>query len=148
MLFRVVATSTNAVRVDPDDPTQVTPVAFSAASYERMVIENAEVNTIVGAPVMAAGAMSIGYDLDATETNDDDYFIIDEHGQIRVGEVAFQNNPLPDGVMDVPEGATAPLMDDPELDFEGTNAFVLIVTATDLSDDSAQGHGQGDGQPQ
>ena len=60
MLFRVMATSTNAVRVDPDDPTQMTPVAFAEASYERMVIENAEVNTIVGAPIMAMGAYVSG----------------------------------------------------------------------------------------
>ena len=79
--------------------------------------------------------MSLEYDLDATETNDDDYFTIDDYGQIRVGEVAF-SDPLPAGVMALPTDATAPGMDDPTLDFEGTNAFVLIVTATDTSDDT------------
>ena len=136
-VFRVMATSTNAVRVDPDDdPTQTAAVEFFEASYELTVVENAEVNTIVGGPVLAMGARFLAYDLDATGTNDAAYFIIDEHGQIRVREVAFQNNPLPDGVMDLPDGATAPGMDDPELDFEGTNAFVLIVTATDLNDET------------
>ena len=98
-------------------------------------MENAEVNSIVGDPIMATGAMPLEYDLDATETNDDAYFTVDNHGQIRVGEVAFPDV-LAAGVMAVPDGATAPVMDDPELDFEGTNAFVLIVTATDTSDDT------------
>ena len=134
-VYRVMATSANAVRVGPGDPTQAAAVEFSAASYERMVVENAEVNSIVGDPIMTIGAMLLKYDLDATETNDDAYFTVDNHGQIRVGEVAFPDVPAA-GVMAVPDGATAPVMDDPELDFEGTNAFVLIVTATDTSDDT------------
>ena len=135
-VYRVMATSANAVRVDPDDPTPPTAaVEFLAASYERMVVENAEVNSIVGDPIMATGAMSLEYDLDATETNDDAYFTVDDHGQIRVGEVDFPDVPTA-GVMAVPTGAKAPGMDDPELDFEGTKAFVLIVTAIDTSDDT------------
>ena len=136
-VYRVMATTKNAVRVDPDETTQMTPVAFSEASYELTVVENAEVNTIVGGPVRAMGATtSLKYDLDATETNDDAYFTIDNYGQIRVGEVVFPDV-QPPGVMDVPMGVTAPPgMDDPELDFEGTNAFRLIVTATDTSDDT------------
>ena len=135
-VYRVMATTKNAVRVDPDETTQMTPVAFSEASYELTVVENAEVNTIVGGPVMAMGARYLKYDLDATETNDDAYFTIDNYGQIRVGEVVFPDV-QPPGVMDVPMGVTAPPgMDDPELDFEGTNAFGLIVTATDTSDDT------------
>ena len=134
-VYRVMATSANAVRVGPGDPPPTAAVQFSAASYERMVVENAEVNSIVGFPIMATGAMPLKYDLDATETNDDAYFTVDNHGQIRVGEVAFPDV-LAAGVMAVPDGATVPVMDDPELDFEGTNAFVLIVTATDTSDDT------------
>ena len=56
-VYRVMATSANAVRVGPGDPTQTAAVEFSAASYERMVVENAEVNSIVGDPIMATGAM-------------------------------------------------------------------------------------------
>ena len=134
-VYRVVAASTNAVRVDPDETTQTAAVEFSEASYELTVVENAEVNTIVGGPVMAMGAMSLAYDLDATETNDDAYFTIDNNGQIRVGEVAFPDV-LPAGVMAVPTDATPPGMDDPELNFEGINAFGLTVTATDTSDNS------------
>ena len=136
-VYRVMATTKNAVRVDPDETTQMTPVAFFEASYELTVVENAEVNTIVGGPLRAMGATtSLKYDLDATETNDDAYFTIDNYGQIRVGEVVFPDV-QPPGVMDVPMGVTAPPgMDDPDLDFEGTNAFSLIVTATDTSDDT------------
>ena len=133
MLFRVVVTSDNAVREDPQGPTQVTQPAFDAASYERIVMENAEVGTIVGAPVQVTGEKDVTftYDLDGTLSNDGNYFTIDpNHGQIRVGEVVFPDSP-PVGVMDVPDVATAPDKDDPTLNFEGVNTFVLVVTATD-----------------
>ena len=136
-VFRVMATSTFAVRRDPEPITPDDPPAFEKPSYERMVAENAEVGSIVGAPIMAMGADSFIYDLNATETNDHNYFTIDNYGQIRVGEVEYPSL-LPAGMIgpdanaDPPE--TAPTMEDPELDFEGTNTFVLVVRATDMED--------------
>ena len=133
-VFRVTATSQNAVRVAPGDPGQSTDPAFEIASYERTVAENAEVRSIVGAPitVVAEKEITFEYSLVDTETNDDNYFMIDSYGQIRVKEVNFPD-PLPDGVI----GATdTPDKDDPTLNFEGINTFVLIVTATDSTDDT------------
>ncbi len=137
-LYRVMAISKNAVRVDPDDPSQISVLEFSDAPYDRSVVENAEVGSIVGAPVrvMTEEGKTFIYDLNATETNDNAYFTIDEAtGQIRVGEVDFPN-PLPDGVSAVPSDAAAPGKDDPTLDDEGVNTFVVIVTATDAADDT------------
>ena len=96
---------------------------------------------MVGEPVQVEPEGAIfKYDLEATETNDDNYFTIDEdYGQIRVGEVDFPSViPAtiigPDG--DAVPTETAPDMEDPPLDFEGTNTFVLIVTATDTEDEN------------
>ena len=133
-VFRVMVTSKNAVRVAPGETGQPTGPAFEMASYERTVAENAEVGSIVGEPVMVMYEKDVtfGYSLDDTETNDDNYFMIDSYGQIRVKEVNSPD-PLPDGVI----GATdTPDKDDPTLNFEGTNTFVLVVTATDSSDDT------------
>ena len=52
-IFRVMATSAFAVRVEPGAPGEVTDPGFSAAPYERIVAENAEVGTLVGGPVPA-----------------------------------------------------------------------------------------------
>ena len=116
-LYRVMVTSKNAVRVeralagDPGDPV------FADAPYEREVAENAEIGSIVGDPVQVESetGVTFAYNLNATISGDDDYFTIDNYGQIRVG-----GGELPR------DAATA----DPTLDFEGDNEFVLIVTAT------------------
>ena len=139
-LFRVMVTSENAVREDPSGPPQVTQPQFDMASYDRMVDENAEVGSIVGGPVMvmAEKDVTFTYDLDATTTNDANYFTIDpDHGQIRVGEVAFPD-PLPAGIVAVPTVVTVPDMDDPALDYEDFDTFVLVVTATDKDNDARE----------
>ena len=136
-IFRVMATSANAVRVEPGTPGVTMDPEFSATSYERTVAENAEVGSIVGVPIqvdMETG-VTFGYDLDATETNDNNYFTIDDYGQIRVGEVAFPNPLSPEVIDDVPSGTTV-FKDDPTLDFEVDNSFQLIVTATDMEEDT------------
>ena len=140
-VFRVMATSAFAVRVEPGTPGVVMDPEFSTASYERMVMENAEVGTLVGEPILAEAEMGVTfeYDLEATETNDNNYFTIDNYGQIRVGEVAFPSV-IPPTIIGPDANAnpaeTAPDMEDPVLDFEGTNTFVVIVTATDMDDDN------------
>ena len=140
-LYRVMVTSDNAVRVGPDpDPTD-DPPQFAMSSYDRMVVENAETDSIVGDPVRVVPELdddgnpktAFLYDLDATVTGDDDYFSIDTTtGQIRVNAVGFPD-PVPADVMeDCGDGSTqpnCPLMVDPALDYEGTNTFSLIVTA-------------------
>ena len=141
-VFRVMVTSAFAVRVEPGPPGQVMDPEFFATSYERMVMENAEVGTLVGEPVRAESEKDVTfkYDLDATETNDNNYFTINEnYGQIRVGEVDFPSV-IPATIIGpdanaVPE-ETEPDMEDPALNFEGTNTFVLIVTATDTEDEN------------
>ena len=105
-------------------------------SYELTLVENAEVGSIVDAgdnPIWVAG--SVTYDLDATETNDNDYFTIDKNtGQIRVGEIDFrlgragtiypdEDTSLSMGATGYPYGDNAPAMEDPVLDFEGTNVL-------------------------
>ena len=131
-VYRVMVTSANAVREDPSGPTTPTEPAFPAGPHEREVAENAEVGSIVGEPVLVTYEKDItfGYSLDDTETNDDNYFMIDNYGQIRVKEVVFPD-PLSAEVID---SENAPDKDDPVLNFEGTNIFALIVTATDSED--------------
>ena len=141
-LYRVVVTSKNAVRVGPTPPGETDDLLFAMSSYDRMVAENTEVGTIVGDPVRVDEDGSFEYSLDATITGADDYFSIDNYGQIRVKEVAFAD-PIPArfdpncdddaNTTDVPD---CPAMDDPVLDFEGTNTFDLIVTAIDTVDRS------------
>ena len=143
-LYRVMVTSDYAVRVDAETSETAGPPEFRSDNFERTVVENAEVGTIAGGPVSVAPELDaegnpktvFKYDLDATVTGDDRYFTIDaDSGQIRVGEVDFPS-PLPAGVSPVPEGATAPGVDDPVLDYEGDNTFTLTVTAEDASDSS------------
>ena len=143
-LYRVMVTSDNAVRVGPTDPTEVGAPQFAMSRYDRMVVENAEVGTIVGDPVRVEPEKDVTfkYDLEATITGADDFFEIDNHGQIRVKEVEFWD-PIP--AMLEPncdeDGTDAALvdcpgMDDPVLDYEGTNTFTLIVTAEAMNDSS------------
>ena len=91
MVFRVSVTSKFAVRVAPGVTPGKTDLAFPMESYELELVENAEVGSIVDAgddPIRVS--VSATYDLDATETNDDDYFTIDAYGQIRVKEIDFR----------------------------------------------------------
>ena len=145
-VFRVEVTSKFAVRVAPGDTPEQTDLAFPMESYELTLVENAEVGSIVDAgddPIRVGGSAT--YDLDATETNDDDYFTIDKYGQIRVGEIDFRLGragtiyPMEDIALSMvdpgyPYGNYAPAMEDPVLDFEGANVFRLKVTATDAND--------------
>ena len=139
-LYLVMATSKNAVRVAPTDPTQVAAPEFASTSFDRTVAENAEVRTIVGVPIQVVPELddkgkpktAFSYDIGASITGDETFFTIDpDSGQIRVGEVAFPD-PIPAEVS--PTAATEPGMVDPTLDYEGDNAFSLIVTATDEAD--------------
>ena len=143
-LYRVMVTSDYAVKAEPDDSDRVYAPEFAEPTYERLVVENAEVGTIVGDPVQANPELddrgnpktTFIYDLDATVTGADRYFSIDaDSGQIRVRAVDFPS-PLPAGVSPVPADAAAPGMDDPVLDYEGVNTFSLIVTAEDAGDSS------------
>ena len=132
MVFRVSVTSKFAVRVGPNPIEGQPDPAFPMESYELTLVENAEVRSIVGEPVRVISEGKVfNYDLDATETDDDNYFTIDEiTGQIRVGEIDFR--PGREGTIYPSAGANAtPDMEDPVLDFEGTNDFRLVVTGTD-----------------
>ena len=134
-VFRVQATSAFAVRVEPGGPDEVTDAEFGESSYERMVAENAEVGTLVGIPIPGPKDAIYAYDLDATETNDRNYFTIDDYGQIRVGEVAYPS-PIDPNIIGPVSPATAPSMEDPTLDFETDDTFVLTVRAIDMGDDA------------
>ena len=158
-LYRVMAVSANAVRIAPTDPTAVDAPEFAASSFDRTVAENAEVRTIVGAPIQVIPELddkgnlktTFKYDILATITGDEEYFTIDEaSGQIRVGEVNFPN-PVSSEVdlncdrpANVADVVDCPAMDDPVLDYEGDNTFSLIVTATDNENSSRKATAQVD----
>ena len=141
-VYRVMAVSKNAVRVGPDPDPTVDPPQFAMSSNDRMVVENAEAESIVGDPVRVVPELdddgdpktTFSYDLKATVTGDNDYFYIGTTtGQIRVKAVDFPD-PVPADVMENCGGdnpATCPDMVDPTLDYEGANTFSLIVTAKD-----------------
>ena len=133
-VFRVSVTSKFAVRVAPGAPPTVTDLTFETDAYERSLVENAEVGSIVGAPVVATAeeGTTFGYDLDATTTNDDNFFTIDEHGQIKVGEISFRTGRA--GIIYPADATAVPTMEDPVLDYEGSSVFRLVVTATDSED--------------
>ena len=136
-VFRVHVTSKYAVRVGPGDTPDQADLAFAMESYEFMLAENAEVGSIVGAPVRVTERASFDYDLNATETDDDNYFTIDPlTGQIRVGEIDFRLGRAGIIYPDSTDANATPAMEDPVLDFEGNNVFRLVVTATDSADDS------------
>ena len=133
-VFRVSVTSKFAVRVGPGPTPESADPEFPMESYELTLMENAEVGSIVGAPIRVTERKVFNYDLDATETDDDNYFTIHEiTGQIRVGEIDFRlgraGTIYPSTVANA-----APDMEDPVLDFEGTKVFRLVVTATDSAD--------------
>ena len=50
-VFRQMATSENAVRVNPTPGVTVDAPQFAMSSYDRTVVENAEATSIVGDPV-------------------------------------------------------------------------------------------------
>ena len=145
-VYRVMEVSKYAVRVGPDPDATVDPPVFAMSSYDRMVVENAEADSIVGHPVRVVPELdddgdpktTFSYDLKATVTGDDDYFSIGTTtGQIRVKAVDFPD-PVPADLMENCEETssdadlkTCPDMVDPTLDYEGTNTFSLIVTAKD-----------------
>ena len=137
-VFRVMATSAFAVRVEPGAPDEVTDAEFGESSYERMVAENAEVGTLVGEPIPGptdTDSKTYAYDLNSTVTSDNDFFTIDEYGQIRVGEVAF-SSPIDPNIIGPVSPAAPPSMEDPDLNFEADNSYVLTVRATDTGDDT------------
>ena len=136
-VFRVNETSKYAVRegLDPVGP-QPDP-EFHEESYELTLPENAEVGSIVFSdpPTRVMERRSFSYDLNATETDDDNYFTIDEDtGQIRVGEINFRLGRAGIIYPDSTDANATPEMEDPVLDYEGTNVFRLVVTATDSAD--------------
>ena len=134
-VFRVYVTSKYAVRVGPGGVPEPTDMAFAMDSYELMLAENAEVGSIVGMPVRATatGAASISYHLNATETDDDNYFMIGPYGQIRVEGIDFRPGRAGIDYPDSTDANATPAMEDPVLDFEGNNVFRLVVTATDVN---------------
>ncbi len=147
------------MRIDPEDPAAVEAPEFSDSSYDRMVVENAEVGTIVGAPVQVIPELkkngepetTFKYDLDATITGHDDLFDIDEEsGQIMVSEVEFDLDALPAGVIaDCDETiannvADCPDMDDPVLDYEGIQQLYPHSHGYRQHQDISQGHGDGE----
>ena len=137
-VYRVMATTEKAVRVadagpgttDPD--ATPTPPTFDPGSYTGMVHENSEVGSLVTMSDMVSamsGEMSQELMLDPQDSDDNKFFTIDAHGQIRVGEVAYPD-PLPTGVQEPPTGpTTTDLMVDPDLDYETRTTYRLVISA-------------------
>ena len=128
-----MASTEKAVRVpdappgddDTGDPTMA-PV-FDPGSYTGTVYENSEVGSLVTMSAMVSASNRGVLNLDPTDSEDNKLFMIDQHGQIRVGEVDFPD-PLPVGVQ--APTARAPDMEDPVLDYEIRSTYRLIVSAT------------------
>ena len=132
-VYRVMATTEKAVRVGKPDttgpPPDLDPPApvFSPVSYTGTVYENSEVDSLVMMSAMVSAGEDQKLMLDPLD-GDNRYFTIDPHGQIRVREMDFPAT-LPTGVEDVPNGATAPDMEDPVLDYETRSTYRLVVSA-------------------
>ena len=121
-LYRVMATSHNAV--ESVIPGGIPP---AAVTIDIELVENAETGSIVGEPLRQHQDLN-GESYELGTGGDNALFTIDEYGQIRVGQVAFPD-PLPDTVLAVPDGVSAPTMEDPVLDYDGhPEGFVLDVT--------------------
>ena len=96
-----MATTGKAVRVGeadtPDPTTDLEPSApvFSPVSYTGTVYENSEVRSLVMMSAMVSAGEDQELMLDPLD-GDNKYFTIDQHGQIRVGEMDFPA-PLPTG---------------------------------------------------
>ena len=134
-VYRVMATTEKAVRVadagpgttDPD--ATPTPPAFDPGSYTGMVYENSEVGSLVTMSDMVSAGEDQELLLDPQDSDDNKFFTIDAHGQIRVGEVAYPD-PLPTGVQEPPtEPTTTDLMVDPDLDYETRTTYRLVISA-------------------
>ena len=130
-VYRVMETTDKAVRVAGTGPGTTDPSlppsapAFDPGSYTGTVYENSEVGSLVMMS-SAVSATSGGLMLDPLDSDDNKFFTIDEHGQIRVREVPFRA-PLPTGVQDAT--ATAPAMEDPMLDYETRITYRLVVSS-------------------
>ena len=148
-LYKVVVTSELRVR---ESLSGTGGPEFAQSQVVREVAENAETGTIVGDPVTISKLkkLKVTYSLDETQSGHDQYFEIDDYGQIRVGTVDFP----PDGTSGIinlhddahPHPIAAnndddveAAMDDPDLDFEDRTkkVFGLTVTATDGQDRTA-----------
>ena len=130
-VYRVMETTDKAVRVADAGPGTTDPSllpsapAFDPGSYTGTVYENSEVGSLVMMS-SAVSATSGGLMLDPLDSDDNKFFTINEHGQIRVREVPFRA-PLPTGVQDAT--ATAPAMEDPMLDYETRITYRLVVSS-------------------
>ena len=130
-VYRVMETTDKAVRVADIGPGTTDPSlppsapAFDPGSYTGTVYENSEVGSLVMMS-SAVSATSGGLMLDPLDSDDNKFFTINEHGQIRVREVPFRA-PLPTGVQDAT--ATAPAMEDPMLDYETRITYRLVVSS-------------------
>ena len=123
-LYKVVVTSQLRVR---ESLSGTGGPGFAQPQVVREVAENAETGTIVGDPVTVSKAVSkvkVTYSLDQTQSGHDQYFEIDDYGQIRVGTVAFP----PDGT-----SGTINLHDD---------AHPHPIAANNDGDDVEVGHGR------
>ena len=141
MVYRVMVTTEKAVRASDDEPGTTdpgatpTPPTFDPGSYTGTVYENSEVGSLVAMSDMVSamsGEMAQTLMLDPQDSDDNKFFTIDEHGQIRVGEVPYPD-PLPTGVQ--APTATAPAMVDPDqdlvpaLDYETRTTYRLVLSA-------------------
>ena len=135
-LYRVTATSENAIRVPRGQRETVDPPEFAMSAYDRVVYENAEAGSLVGHPVLVNPEKdkSFIYDLEATVTDDNKYFMIDEHGQIRVMAVSPPARTPADQFPATDDAATADI--DPDLDFESGTTYSVIVTAKQVGNSS------------
>ena len=138
-VYRVMVTTEKAVRAsdadpgttDPDAPP--TPPTFDPGSYTGTVYENSEVGSLVAMSKMVSAGEDQELKLLEADSDDNKYFMIDEHGQIRVGEVPYPD-PLPTGVQ-APTPLTEPAMVDPDqdlvpaLDHEIRTTYRLVISA-------------------
>ena len=144
-VYRVMEATDKAVRVaddgtgtlEPEVPTSAP--AFDPGSYTGTVYENSEVGSLVmmSAAVSAMSgdgeeAVPGGLMLDPLDSDDNKFFDIDEHGQIRVGDVPFPD-PLPTRVQGPPVTVPAPAMEDPMLDYETRITYRLVVSSRNES---------------
>ena len=137
-VYRVMVTTEKAVRAsdadpgttDPDAPP--TPPAFDPGSYTGTVYENSEVGSLVAMSDMVSAGEDQELKLLEADSDDNKYFMIDKHGQIRVGEVPYPD-PLPTGVQ--APTADEPAMVDPDqdlvpaLDHETRTTYRLVISA-------------------
>ena len=138
-LFRVMATSENAIRVPRGERETVDPPEFAMATVERSVYENAETGSLVGYPVrvMPEKGKSFTYNLDATVTGDEKYFMIDDYGQIRVMAVPVPaRTPADQIAAPANSNAATATGTDPVLDFESGKTYSVIVTAEQVGNTS------------